>query len=174
MPATERPGGPDAAGLAATGQGSPAPTIIPATPGDVGFVRRLSHAVFGRFGDYRRILPPMMGWPGIATVVATDGGRRIGFAMYALDREPGEVDLIAIAIAPTWQRRGVGRALLQFVESQARIMSPGEATSVRLTVAEDNAAARGLFERAGYVRIPGDRGTYDGGQASLGMRKRLG
>jgi ribosomal protein S18 acetylase RimI-like enzyme len=67
----------------------------------------------------------------------------------------------------------VGRALLRFVESETRAMSGDGPAWVRLTVAEDNTVARGLFEGSGYVRVPGTEGVYDGGQRSLGLTKRL-
>jgi ribosomal protein S18 acetylase RimI-like enzyme len=111
----------------------------------------------------------------VRTAVAWSGTTRTGFAMYVpVDEVPGELDLVAIAVEPAWQARGVGRALLAFVEDEARTLAGGRsACSVRLTVAEDNAVARGLFEGTGYRPIDGEHGRYDGGQRSMGLRKRL-
>ena len=148
--------------------------ISPAGATDVDFVRRLSAAVFARFGDYEGVLPALMDDPRMRTVVAWSGSTRVGFAMYLpVDDIPGEIDLVAIAVEPAWQARGVGRALLAFVEDEALTLAPGGASSVRLTVAEDNAVARRLFEGTGYRPIRGERGRYDGGQRSMGLRKRL-
>ena len=157
-----------------TEQDSRPPRIAPATARDVAFVRRLSAEVFGRFGRYDSLLPSIMPLPRMRTAIATTGGEPSGFAMYSLeDTANGEVDLVAIAVEPARQSRGVGRALLRFVESEALALSGEGPASVRLTVAEDNDAARALFERSGYLPIPGEHGVYDGGQRSMGLRKRL-
>jgi ribosomal-protein-alanine N-acetyltransferase len=150
------------------------PSIVPATARDIGFVRRLSAEAFARFGRYDRLLPGLMPLPWVRTAIAMLGDEPLGFAMYSLEgRASGEIDLVAIAVDPRWQSRGVGRALLGFVESEALAVCREGPASVRLTVAEDNTAARGLFEGSGYLVIPGERGLYDGGQRSMGLRKRL-
>ena len=150
------------------------PQISPAGATDVAFVRCLSASVFARFGDYEALLPALMDDPRVRTAVAWSGTTRLGFAMYLpVDDAPGEVDLVALAVEPAWQGRGVGRALLAFVEHEARARAGGGTSSVRLTVAEDNAAARRLFEGTGYRPIDGEQGRYDGGQRSMGLRKRL-
>jgi len=138
-------------------------------------VRQLSAEVFGRFGDYAEMLPRAMGLERISTVVAEVDGRPVGFAMASLEDLPwGEIDLTAIAVAPPWQSRGIGRMLLGWVEQTARQLVPGpRPVSVRLTVAEDNEPARRLFDRSGYGTVPGAEGRYPGGQRSLTLRKQL-
>ena len=139
------------------------------------FVRRLSAEVFARFGSYDKMLPAMLEWPSIRTIVAEARGCPVGFAMISLeDAAVGEIDLTAIAVEPAWQSRGVGRTLLLHVEQLARSAVTGEQSpSVRLTVAEDNARARGLFEAVGYRLVPGEEDRYSGGQRSLMLRKNL-
>ncbi len=150
------------------------PGIRAATGDDVEYVRRLAAEAFARFGDYERLLPSLMPLPWMRTVVATGADTAIGFAMYSLeDAAAGEIDLVAIAVDARWRSRGVGGALLRFVENEALALRDTGPASVRLTVAEDNTPARGLFERAGYVALAGVTGVYVGGQRSLGMRKRL-
>ena len=140
------------------------------------FVRLLSTEVFARFGSYDKTLPPMMEWPWIRTVVAQARGRPVGFAMISLeDAGAGEIDLTAIAVEPAAQSRGVGRFLLRHVEQLARsAVAAGRPASVRLTVAEDNRRARGLFEAVGYRLVRGEEDRYPGGQRSLVLRKNLG
>jgi ribosomal protein S18 acetylase RimI-like enzyme len=90
------------------------------------------------------------------------------------DAGAGEIDLTAIAVEPAWQARGVGRTLLRHVEQVARYaVAAGRTASVRLTVAEDNRRARGLFESVGYRLVPGKEDRYSGGQRSLVLRKTL-
>ena len=117
----------------------------------------------------------MMGWPWVRTIVAEAQGRPVGFAMISLeDVGAGEIDLTAIAVAPAWHSRGVGRTLLRHVEQLARsAVAAGRPASVRLTVAEDNRRARGLFEAVGYRPVPGEEDRYPGGQRSLLLRKKL-
>ncbi len=149
--------------------------LVSAEPRHREFVRLLSTEAFARFGSYDKTLPTMMGWPWIRTVVAQARDRPIGFAMISLeDAGAGEIDLTAIAVEPAWQSRGVGRTLLRHVEQVARYaVAAGRTASVRLTVAEDNQRARGLFESVGYRLVPGEEDRYSGGQRSLLLRKNL-
>ena len=150
--------------------------FVSAEPRHREFIRLLSAEVFARFGGYDKSLPTMMGWPWIRTVVAEARSRPVGFVMISLeDAGAGEIDLTAIAVEPAGQSRGVGRALLRHVEQLARsAVAAGRPVSVRLTVAEDNRQARGLFEAAGYRLVRGAEGWYPGGQRSLLLRKNLG
>jgi len=153
----------------------PSVKLVSAEPRPREFVRVLSAEVFARFGGYDEMLPAMMEWPWIRTVVAESRGRPVGFAMISLeDTGVGETDLTAIAVEPVWESRGVGRALLRHVEQVARSAGPaGLPASVRLTVAEDNLRARGLFEAVGYRLVAGEEERYSGGQRSLTLRKTL-
>ncbi len=153
----------------------PSVKLVSAEPRHRDFVRMLSAEVFARFGSYDKTLPTMMLWPWIRTVVAEARGRPVGFAMISLeDAGAGEIDLTAIAVEPAWQSRGVGRTLLRHVEQVARsAVAAGRPASVRLTVAEDNQRARGLFEAVGYRLVPGEEDRYSGGQRSLTLRKNL-
>jgi ribosomal-protein-alanine N-acetyltransferase len=121
------------------------------------------------------MLPAVVGDPAVRTWIALSAGEPTGFAMYALERGGGdfEADLVAIAVAPGSQRRGIGRCLLARVEQEARREAGGRACAVRLTVAEENLAAQGFFTSAGYRPVAGSRGCYPGGQLSRGMRKVL-
>lgn len=152
----------------------PPTKLVPAAADHRDFVRQLSAEAFSRFGEYDKTLPELMDLPWIRTVVAEVEGAAIGFAMYSLEGiASGDIDLVAVAVIPSWRSRGVGRALLEHVEKAARSLAPEEAAGVHLTVAEDNARARKLFEGSGYIAIPYEHGMYPGGQRSVGLRKRL-
>lgn len=138
------------------------------TARDLHFVERLSGEAFSRFGPYESYLPELLREPDVRTVIAESGKTPIGYAMFTI--EAGEADLVAIATVATWQRKGVGRRMLEHVESSAR---GAGARSIRLTVAEDNLVARRLFESTGYALVPGEPGVYPEGQPSLTMRKRF-
>lgn len=146
--------------------------LRPATAADRAFVESLSREAFGRFGPYDRILVYALGRPAVRTVVAEARGVPVGFAM----TEPAdeEIYLVAIAVAPEWRRRGVGRRLLREAEAQAARETPAERTAaVALTVAQDNGPARALFASEGYRDVPSRSDPYPAGQPSLRMRKTV-
>lgn len=86
-------------------------------------------------------------------LVAECGGARVGFALL-LDELPDDVTgqpqgfLAYMAVEPHWQRRGGGSALLRAAEDEARRRG---LPYMALMVTEQNAAARALYERAGYA-----------------------
>lgn len=97
------------------------------------------------------------------------GGRTLGYVIcsFVLD----EVELLALAIRPEARRRGAGSALLRAAIAGARAES---ARRVLLEVARDNAAARRLYERAGFVVFNVRRGYYRAtGQDALEMELLL-
>jgi len=148
--------------------------LRPARDADRGFVRALSAEVFARFGNYGALLPPLLDSQRVRTSILTLDEAPVGFSMLSLeDLDQGELDLIAIAVSPDRQRHGVATRLLRHVEREGRALPVRRGLVLRLTVAEDNAPARALFRRAGFVVTPGERGRYAGGQRSLGMHKIL-
>lgn len=130
--------------------------------------------MFARFGEYDTWLPDVTRHPDVLTLIAEADGGPIGFALVAFDEAvPGEAELLAIAVAPGWQCRGVGRRLLAAAEERARGRAATGPAALRLTVAEDNLPALRLFREAGYVRDARPAGRYPGGQRSLEYRREL-
>ncbi len=76
-----------------------------------------------------------------------DGGRVLGYSHYRFVGESLHVS--HIVSAPEARRRGVGLALL---DALARIAERAGATTWRLNVKRDNAAAIALYERMGMTR----------------------
>ncbi|SIO40349.1 ribosomal-protein-alanine N-acetyltransferase [Rhodovulum sp. ES.010] len=94
---------------------------------------------------------------------------------FALGRAvAGEAELLALAVHPAARRRGLGRARLAGFEAGAQTRAAGEAF---LEVAADNAAARALYQAAGYReagRRPGYYAAPDGRRVdALVLRKAL-
>jgi ribosomal-protein-alanine N-acetyltransferase len=87
--------------------------------------------------------------------VACDQTGPLGFALawWVVD----ELELLAIATLPAARRRGVARRLLDELCGWAR-GSGGR--RVTLEVARSNAAARALYESAGFVEFNVRRGYY--------------
>jgi ribosomal protein S18 acetylase RimI-like enzyme len=157
--------------------------IRPAAAADATWVRDLGVEVYGYLGDYRHIIPAWIAHPAVETWLAVDdtSGERQGFIIVGIyraeDLAPGKyiADLLAIAVAPTWQDRGLGRVLLAHalgVARRAQIEVP--IAELRLTVADTNARARHLFDTTGFEILDAAHGHYAGGQIAIRMRHRLG
>ncbi len=86
-------------------------------------------------------------------LIAEYGGERAGFVLL-LDRLPDDVTSIPqgfvayMAVEPSLRSRGIGTALLAAAEDEARRCG---LPYIALMVTEENAAARALYERAGYA-----------------------
>jgi len=101
---------------------------------------------------YDRLLETVAAQPHVSLVAECDG-QRAGFALL-LDDLPDDVTglpqafLAYMAVEPEFQRRGVGAALLRAAEDEAK----GRGLPyMAFMVTEENAAARQLYERAGYA-----------------------
>jgi ribosomal-protein-alanine N-acetyltransferase len=82
-------------------------------------------------------------------------GELVGYGVLMIG--VGEAHLLNLSIARAWQRRGMGRALLQhFIELAGRF----GATRMLLEVRPSNAAARALYARAGFLELSVRRGYY--------------
>jgi ribosomal protein S18 acetylase RimI-like enzyme len=135
---------------------------------------------YRELGDYTRILPSWLEQPGVLAWIDHDlQGRGRAFAMLGFYMEaasPGTevvADLLALAVLPAFQRRGIGKRLLTHVIEVAERVAPSSRISaLRLTVAETNVAAQRLYERAGFRVVDGSA-TYDRGQRALRMSRPL-
>jgi ribosomal-protein-alanine N-acetyltransferase len=102
-------------------------------------------------------------------VAEVEGAEVLGYA--GLDHGGDVADVMTIAVAPSARGRGLGRRLLDELETRARA---GRAASVMLEVRADNAAAIGLYDRAGYTVVSTRRRYYQPGDVdALVMRKIL-
>ncbi len=147
-------------------------------PADRLFVARLAEAAFGHLGPgYGALLGSWIGAPEVASIVVTVGSRPVGLSMLGLYANEGVVraDLLALAVAPGARRLGIGWALLERTIALAeRCAQERGARELRLSVAEDNVAARALFARAGFTAAPDEGSTYENGQTALRLRRTLG
>jgi ribosomal protein S18 acetylase RimI-like enzyme len=81
----------------------------------------------------------------LAVVDGTDAGLAVGAPHHNI---PGDAGLYAMWVAPDARGRGVGTALVAAVVDWARAAGHG---CLRLEVADDNAPAVRLYERAGFA-----------------------
>ncbi|HEV7823044.1 MAG TPA: ribosomal protein S18-alanine N-acetyltransferase, partial [Burkholderiales bacterium] len=87
--------------------------------------------------------------------VMEDGGEIIGYSVIMIAVNEGH--LLNLSVAQDWQRRGLGRAMLQFLLKLARDF---DAAKVFLEVRPTNAAGRALYADAGFSEIAIRRGYY--------------
>jgi len=135
-------------------------------------------------GDYTRILPSWLEQPGVLAWIDADmQGRGRGFAMLGFYMEDPTgtgtasqvvADLLALAVLPAQQGRGIGSKLLAHViEVAERVAPSSHIGALRLTVAETNTGAQRLYARSGFRVVDGSA-TYDRGQRALRMARPLG
>ena len=90
-----------------------------------------------------------------------------GFIVWRVVADTAEI--ITIGVAPSARRGGIATAMLTLAESDARTHG---ATTMILDVAENNTAARNLYESLGYT-IDGRRPKYYDGTDAILMSKKL-
>lgn len=78
-----------------------------------------------------------------------------------------EAEVLTLAVDPPAQARGIGGALLTATMALAADLG---AESLFLEVAEDNAPARALYRRAGFLETGRRRGYYARPDAQAGAR----
>lgn len=139
--------------------------ILPASLLDLGSLRAIEHACFDQDAWPLLDLMAVLSFPEVVRLKAVENGRMIGFVAGDQRDLKGLSWIATIAVLPDYQRRGVGRALLQTCE--ARLSTP----RVRLCVRTDNGAAIRLYEQEGYQRVDMWRHYYKDRGDALVMEK---
>ena len=101
-------------------------------------------------------------------LVATFHGRTVGFAIMIYRDD--EAHLVLLAVDPRYGRRGIGAALLNWVEQSALTAGIGQ---VYLESRVTNAAARSFYKRHGYREVQLVPRYYKGVEASVRLAKDL-
>jgi ribosomal protein S18 acetylase RimI-like enzyme len=130
----------------------PGITFRPAAEADRDWLRELKHTTFReaverQFGwdqawqdDYfERTFDPAKSQ--IVQVAGQDAG------VIGVERRPGELFLADIELAPQYQGRGLGTALIRDLQRQAA----ADALPITLQVLLENHRARSLYERLGFI-----------------------
>jgi ribosomal protein S18 acetylase RimI-like enzyme len=158
--------------------GAPATLILRrGEAGDRGFIRSLAAAAFAPYGDYGPLLLDWFATPGVEATIAEDASGPLGLTLVAFLADPDSEgawiqDVLAIAVAERARRRGLGRRLLEAALQRAETAARRwPVRAVRLSVAEDNAPARALFEAAGFAYTGREERLYPRGQRALHMRR---
>jgi len=128
------------------------PTLRPMTERDLSLVASIERKAYPFpwsatiFRDCLRV--------GYSCWLAEVDGLVAGYAILSV--ASGEAHILNLCVAPEWQGRGVGRALLDRLVFLARYH---RAQGVFLEVRPSNVAARRLYERAGFLEV-GRRPRY--------------
>ena len=86
------------------------------------------------------------------------GGESVGYVVVMV--AAGEAHLLNLSVAGAWQRRGLGRELLNFALKLARDYG---AEKILLEVRPSNRPAIALYSAAGFAEIAVRRGYYPAG-----------
>jgi ribosomal protein S18 acetylase RimI-like enzyme len=101
-------------------------------------------------------------------VVALDGGRLVGFGI--MHYHDDEAHLALLAVATVDRRRGIGAALVTWLEKAALVSGVGQ---VYLETRQNNLQARAFYRRLGYLEIQTVTGYYQGVESGVRMAKDL-
>ncbi len=151
---------------------SPLPVIRPLRPDKVNDCARLHAADFAHPWSPHEIaaLIARSTTLGAAALDPASGDLR-GFVLSRLAAD--EAEILTIAVESASRGRGVGRGLLAETLRQA---ANAGARAIFLEVDENNAAARALYERFGFVKV-GERGGYyrlkDGSRATAVVMRKI-
>jgi ribosomal-protein-alanine acetyltransferase len=97
-------------------------------------------------------------------LAARDRRRLVGFAI--MEFYDIHAHLALLAVQPGYQRQGLGRALLEWLEASARTAG---IFSIRLELRASNDSARLFYERLGYREAGRKQAYYDGREDALRM-----
>lgn len=132
-------------------------SLLWAGPEQSAEIARLHSALFSP-GWSEESVRTLLDHPASTAFVASLGGppkETVGFVLAQLAAD--EAEILTIGVAAPWQRKGIGRRL---VDGVARAAQRAEAKKLYLEVAADNDAALELYSRAGFLGTGLRRGYY--------------
>jgi len=134
---------------------------------DLGPLRRLESVCFDKDAWPILDLIAVLTWPNIIRLKAVEADEMVGFIAGDPRQSDGVAWISTIAVDPRFQRRGIGRALLQACETQLGF------PVIKLSVRLSNYGAIALYEKEGYRTSDVWRGYYNDGEDGLVMVKKL-
>jgi ribosomal-protein-alanine N-acetyltransferase len=140
--------------------------ILPANLLDLNGLRKLEAACFPRDAWPLLDLISVLSMPHIIRLKAVEAGQMVGFI--AGDRQDNADWVSTVCVLPDFQRRGIGRALMEACEARQTL------PRVRLCVREGNASAIHLYEKLGYQTVDTWHQYYNDKSTALVMEKLRG
>jgi ribosomal protein S18 acetylase RimI-like enzyme len=139
-------------------------TITPASDADIPLVAELAHRIWHRHypgiisqgqidymlarGYAPEALAKFLRDDGAGMALARAAGEPVGFAAWYRPGPPSTTKLDKLYVLQEWHGHGIGRRLIEYVESRAR--ADGARTLV-LNVNKGNAGAIAAYRRCGFV-----------------------
>jgi ribosomal protein S18 acetylase RimI-like enzyme len=149
-------------------------SIEPADLTDGTYIAYLSDQVFYIYGSYGPVISQWFASQRCRTLMANTEKGPVGFVMTGpllIDKGSSVAsEVLAIAVDPDHQAKGIGSMLLQTIEKQAQKM---HVEQLVLHTARDNKVALHLFEAHGFRLIRSISRFYPKGQDALEMMKTL-
>ena len=104
----------------------------------------------------------LLGQPGVAGWIALEQAEPVGLMLARVAAD--EAEILTLAVLPRARRQGIARDLMAQLVTWAATV---KAARLFLEVAEDNVAARGLYERSGFALVGRRNDYYAPGNAAL-------
>lgn len=106
------------------------------------------------------------------TVVAKDNSKIVGILQYYVKENPrnGVAEFEEVHVLRNYRRRGIGSLLVKYAVDSVKSFFAKfgiRARRICLIVDEDNVAARGLYEKFGFVNIAGIQDVFHDGENEL-------
>jgi len=153
--------------------------LVPVCPqselGLVDALRELSQSAFSDFGSYRETIDHWLTSDHAVTLCAVEDTQPVGFITYVYRRLRDQVygEIIALAVASSARRRGIGQRLFeQAVTALKSGAAAVGATCIELNVSHKNASAQRLFFKHGFSLV-GSSGRYPNGDRANRMTLHL-
>ncbi|MGE0722990.1 MAG: GNAT family N-acetyltransferase [Alphaproteobacteria bacterium] len=127
--------------------------IGPAGPADAAWLAALHARAFPDEPWTEDAFRTLLGQAGVAVAVASDAEGPIGLVLWR--RAADEAEILTIGVRPERRSAGIGGRLLD-----RALAGAADARAVFLEVADDNAAARALYARRGFVAVGRRAGYY--------------
>jgi len=141
--------------------------IIHANILDINPLRKLEKACFEKDAWSIFDLVAVLTFPEVIRLKAMADDQMVGFIAGDPRPREGWGWIATVAVDPRYQRRGIGRALLQACERRLKV------PKARLTVRLSNYSAIAMYAKDGYQAIDVWRGYYNDGEDAQVMEKHL-
>jgi [ribosomal protein S18]-alanine N-acetyltransferase len=142
----------------------------PAIASDVDALDALERETFESDRISRASFRRLIGRDSAALLLAFSGASLAGYCLLLFRERTRVARLYSLAVGKAFAGVGLGGALLAQAEEAA---SRRDCRELRLEVRRDNAKARALYEKAGYVLFGRRDSYYSDGEAALRFRKAL-
>jgi len=148
--------------------------IRPALDMDTGYIIQLSKRLFHNYGPYDRMVAEWLESGAATVIIAQINRQTAGFAMLGYPTSRFDYfyspELLALAVTPEKQRRGIGKSLLKEIEKKA--VETGT-NRIFLHTEVKNFRARRLYSKNGYIPWEIKREFYPSGQDAVVMSKEI-